>query len=75
MKNERLAKFCFTLFEVLEKGPQTKEGIRLVLRTEKGPKPIWCPKKRINLYRSVENGKPLTEALIPDWLAERAGFI
>jgi hypothetical protein len=66
--------FC-TLFKVLEKGPETEKGIRLVVLTDRGPKTVWCSKRRVNLYRFRQDGQTVREAAIPDWLAEQAGLI
>ena len=61
-------------FEVIERLGASDMAVHLRLKTERGPKTLWCPRKLLCMNTYGQGGRIITEAWIASALAEKAGL-
>ena len=61
-------------FEVIELLDESKKGMHLLLKTEDGPKTLWCPKKLMSINIYQEDNRKIMEAWIASFITQKAGL-
>ena len=62
-------------FEIQEEIGKSEKGLHVVLKTERGPKTVWMPKKLALIYQYTRGDRIVEEITIPEWLALKTGLI
>ena len=65
----------WTTFDVVEELDKSEKAVLLRLVTPRGIREIWCPRRDVEVLKRVINGRNVHQALIPEWLVQKAGLV